>query len=125
MRLSMALFGEAEKGQFKTPYTLKTMSQLVDTLGNPPPESQGLFFAIQGLLFQRELIYFRVSEEGFSEHDYYPGLKILENMEHLHALCLPGLGESELLHTSRHLCQMHDAILITTQEDLYDYLTSI
>jgi hypothetical protein len=125
MRSVVALFGEAEKGQFKVPYVLKDMPQIIDVLGNPPEESQGLYFAIQAMLFQRELIYFRVEEEGFSLPDYYTGLKHLENIENLHALCMPGVGDAKIINASKNICQMHNTLLITTQKDLYDYLTSI
>jgi len=127
MRHVVALFGEAEKGKFKTPYFLKELPQLVDLLGNPPEESEGLFFAIQALLFERELIYFRVQDEGYSHGDYLHGLKTLTNqnkVERLHALCLPGVGDSKILEASHRVCDLHKSFLITTEKDLYDYLTS-
>ena len=126
-RPTMALFGEAEKGQFKKPYLLREMSQLVDAFGNPPPDSQGLFFAIQAILYQRDLIFFRVEEEGYSIADYLHGLKVLQDkgkIKTLHALCLPGVGEREILDASQQVCEIHQSFLITTQKDLYDYLTS-
>ena len=90
-RHTMAVFGEAEKGQFKKPYFLYDLPQLVDTFGNPPADSQGLFFAVQALLYQRELIFFRVEEEGFSTADYLFGLKYLEDPEKVQTpqRCLP------------------------------------
>lgn len=127
MRHTVALFGESEKGQFQKPYIVRELSELIDHLGNPPPESEGLFFAIQALLYERELIYFRVIEEGFSKEDYFSGLKFLENqakIKQLHALCLPGVGTPEILHATKTVCEMHKSSLITTQKDLYDYLTS-
>jgi hypothetical protein len=127
MRHVVALFGESEKGQFRQAYTLKNLPQLVDLLGNPPPESEGLFFAIQALLYEREIIYFRVQEEGFSKSDYMAGLKYLANAEKirtLHAICLPGVGDVEILDASHPVCELHKSHLITTQKDLYDYLTA-
>lgn len=127
MQHTVALFGEAEKGQFQTPYFLKELSQLVDCLGNPPPNSNGLYFAIQALLFQRALIYFRVEAEGFSDADYYRGMKYLTDaneVKKLHALCLPGVGDPLILDASRDVCFIHKSFLITTEKDLYDYLTS-
>ena len=127
MRHVVALFGESERGQFRTAHILRDLPQLVDLLGNPPPESEGLFFAIQALLFQRELIYFRVEEEGFSEADYFNGLKLLEDREKvktLNALCLPGVGDRKILDASEKLCHIHKSFLITNQKDLYDFLTS-
>lgn len=127
MRHVVALFGEAEKGQFKTPYFLKSLPQLIDLLGQPPHESEGLFFAIQALLFERELIYFRVAEEGFSIADYYNGLKILEDREvvkRLHAICLPGVGDGKIIDASQNICSLHRSFLITSERDLFDYLTN-
>jgi hypothetical protein len=127
MRHVVALFGEAEKGQFHIPYYLKELPQLVDLLGHPPLESEGLFFAIQSLLFKRELIFFRVENEGFSVADYFNGLKVLENKEkikRLHAICLPGVGDAKLLKASQSVCELHRSFLITTEKDLYDYLRS-
>ena len=122
----VALFGEAEKGEFKKPYTLKVLPQLVDLLGNPPRDSEGLFFAIQALLYEREIIYFRVEEEGFSKEDYFSGLNYLRNREkekRVDALCLPGVGDREILDSSSPICEIHRSHLITTEKDLYDYLT--
>ena|SRR3989338_2992394 len=127
MRHVVALFGESEKGQFKKPYILKELPQLVDLLGNPPEESEGLFFAIQALLYQREIIYFRVAEEGFSKNDYLTGLQYLSSrgkVDKLDALCLPGVGDTEILDASNPVCEIHKSYLITTQKDLYDYLTA-
>lgn len=123
MRHVMALFGEAEKGQFQKPYILKELPQLVDLLGNPPPESEGLFFAIQALHYEREIIYFRVQEEGFSRSDYFHGFSFLRQASTLHALCLPGVGDQEILSASLALCQLHNSPLLFSEKDLYDYLT--
>lgn len=126
MRHVIALFGEAEKGEYKKPYVLKELSQLVDLLGNPPAESEGLFFAIQALLFDRQIIYFKVEEEGFSKADYFAGLKYLKNQEKtpkMHALCMPGVGDKEILDAFHPVCEQYKSHLITTQKDLYDYLT--
>lgn len=124
MRHVVALFGEAEKGQFKKAYFLHDLPQLMDFLGNPPPDSEGLFFAVQALLYEREIIYFRVQEEGFSRTDYFSGLKTLEKVKQLNALCLPGVGDAEIFRASDPVCELHKSPLITTQKDLYDYLTS-
>lgn len=125
MRHKVILFGEAEKGAYKTPHKVKELPQLMDRLGNPPPESEGLFYAVQALLYEREIVYFRVVEEGFSHPDYYFGIQYLEEKEKgIHALCLPKVGDPELLNAFQTLCQKHKSVLITTQKDLYDYLTS-
>lgn len=126
MRHVVALFGEAEKGQYQKPYIVRELPQLVDLLGNPPPESEGLFFAVQALLYERELIFFRVQDEGFSKADYYSGLKFLKDQTHpVHALCLPGVGDVELLDAFQPICALHKSHVITSQKDLYDYLTGV
>ncbi len=124
---TIALFGEAEKGQFKKAYTLRDLSELVDICGNPPPESRGLFFAVQAILYQREIVFFRVEEEGFSIGDYFYGLKYLqdpEKIKQLHAICLPGMGDPKIMKATQTVCEMRSSFLITTQRDLYDYLTT-
>lgn len=127
-RYRVALFGEAEKGQYKTAYHFKKLEQLVDALGQPPPNTQGLLFAVQTLMFKRELIYFRVKEEGFSPNDYLAGLRYLHSTEEplaLSALCLPGVGDTEIIEASTPICHRHHSILILTEADLFDYLTAI
>jgi hypothetical protein len=126
-RSVVALFGEAEKGQFKKPYLLREMPELVDLLGNPPPESEGIFFAIQSILYRRDLIYFRVKEEGLSLDDYFFGLQYLQDKEKvkkLHALCMPGVGEPKLIDASQQVCEIQKSVLLMTEKDLYDYLTT-
>ncbi len=127
MRQVIALFGEAEKGAFKIPHVLDKLPQLVDLLGNPPEESQGLFFAIQSLLYNRQIIYFRVDEEGFSYPDYFNGLKYLgdrEKVKKITAICMPGMGDPTILAATDVICHFHKSFLITNQKDLYDFLTS-
>lgn len=127
MKQTIALFGEAEKGAFKVPHLLRKLPQLLDLLGNPPSDSEGLFFAIQALLYNRDLIFFRVTEEGFSSPDYLNGLKYLEDrqkVKKVNALCLPGVGDPGILAASEGVCQIHKSFLITNQKDLYDFLTS-
>jgi len=127
MQHIVALFGEAEKGSWERPYVVKELPDLVDVLGNPPPESEGLFFAVQALLFKRQLIYFRVQDEGLSKTDYILGLQFLRNrkkVKKIHALCLPGVGDRDILNVSSLICEMHKSPLITTQKDLFDYLTT-
>lgn len=124
---TIALFGEAERGNYKTPYFFRGLPELQEALGNPPEESQGLFFAIHTLLNDRPLIYFRVEEEGFSEADYFWGFKYLEDrdlVKEISALCLPGVGDPQILDATMGVCQVHNSFLIMNQKDLFDYLSS-
>jgi hypothetical protein len=127
-RQVVALFGEAEKGEIGSPLLMKTLSHLNDTLGHPPNESRGIFFAIQFLLYEQDVIFIRVKEEGFSTKDYLKGMKHLQNkkqISHLTALCLPGVGDARILDASRPVTETHEALIVTTEQDLYDYLTSL
>ncbi|MCH9627766.1 MAG: hypothetical protein S4CHLAM2_14090 [Chlamydiales bacterium] len=125
---TIALFGEAQKGEFETAYHCKNLAQLSDFLGEPPTEeSLGLRFAVQALLFERGVVFFRVKEEGFSTPDYLFGLNFLENKNlfpTISGLCLPGVGCSEIIHATEPVCEMHRSILMVTERDLYDYLTN-
>ena len=127
MRQAVALFGEAEKGDFRTAHYCRDLDELERLLGHPPPESRGLYFAIQALLFNRLLIYFRVPEEGFCRDEYRLGLQMLRDHEgdpRLAAIGLPGVGDSEIIAASRPLCERHNSLLLFTESDLYDFLTS-
>jgi hypothetical protein len=125
--MTIALFGEAEKGEFRTAYYCQTLPQLQEFLGNPPAESLGLYYAIQALLFQRQVIFFRVKEEGFSIQDYQHSMHLLKNQTlfpELSAICAPGVGDFRIIHEMADLCFIFKSILIATESDLYDYLTS-
>jgi hypothetical protein len=122
----IALFGEAEKGSFDSAYHCRTLGQLADYLGNPPPNSLGLFYAIQALLFQYELLFFRVKEEGFSLQDYIQGSRLLSATRTtypLSAICVPGVGNKEIIEAIEPVCFYHHSVLIMNEADLYDYLT--
>lgn len=125
-RHTIALFGEAERGEFSAAYFCQDLWQLATYLGEPPHSgSQGLEFAIQALLFERGIIYFRVREEGFSFEDYLKGLNFLAHKEKfppLSAICLPGVGNKEIIEATTPLCQTYQSFLILTDKDLYDFL---
>ena len=128
MRQTVALFGEAEKGDIGFPLFMKSLTHLNEMLGNPPNESRGLFFAIQFLMYEQEVIYIRVKEEGFSTKDYLKGMKHLLNkkqISHLTAVCLPGVGDARIIDSVHPITEIHRALVITTEQDLYDYLTSL
>ncbi|MCB1111221.1 MAG: hypothetical protein H7A37_06805 [Chlamydiales bacterium] len=123
---TVALFGEAEKGQFQTAYHCRTLPQLVECFGHPPPDSVGLHFAVQALLYERDLIFFRVREEGFSLHDYFHGIELLTNQNlitNLAAIGVPGVGDKRLLDAFDDLCERFHSFIITSERDLYDILT--
>ncbi len=128
MRSTIALFGEAEKGDLAAPVSIQSLDQLSETFGHAPKETRGIFFAVQFLLYQHELIYIRVQEEGFSTKSYLKGFKQLSqkgNAPDLTAICLPGVGDTRIFDACQTLCNNHRALLITTEQDFYDYLTSL
>jgi hypothetical protein len=123
----IALFGEAEKGEYKTAYYCETLPQLEECLGEPPCESRGLHYAVQALLYRKGLIFFRVKEEGYSLEDYLLGLNFLKNRQlvpSLTAICMPGVGDPEVIEATAPICDQRKSLLIVSECDLYDYLTS-
>lgn len=125
---TVALFGEAEKGDYRTAYFCHTLAQLLENLGHPPPFTQGMFYAVQALLYHRDLIFFRVREEGFSHQDYLTGLHLLERDQSpttISAICLPGVGDTEIIEAVAPVCATHHSVLITNEADFYDYLMEV
>ncbi len=126
MKYLIALFSEAEKGRFNHPYLCNSLEQLSDTFGNPPAGSKGLYFAIQALLYQRDILFFRVEEEGFSASDYLAGIHYIRQFGPRllpTAICLPGVGDPNILKETDRLCKKLSSFLIITPHDLFDYLT--
>lgn len=120
------LFGEAERGEFCTPLPCRNLAHLAQTLGHPPEESEGISCAVQALLYERKLIYFRVREEGFSLSDYMKGIAILETGRlgcQVSAIAMPGVGDAQIIDASQLFCMRYHSLLILSPQDLYDYLT--
>lgn len=125
---TVALFGEAEKGHFSTAYLCQSLHELQDHFGNPPEDSSGLHCAVQILLYQRQILFFRVRQEGFSREDYFHGLDLLShesNMPNLSAICLPGVGDALIIEASGQVCSSHHGVLILQERDLFDYLSHL
>ncbi len=109
-----------------TPTRCNDLEELCALFGNPPKESRGIDCAVQALLYQRELFFFRVHEEGFSHKDYHTGLDLLKKGKPIHtlsAVCMPGVGDREILRASESICETLGALLLLSERDLYDYLT--
>jgi hypothetical protein len=124
---AIALFGEAEKGEFTKGYFCRDLEELPELFGNPPEDSSGLYYATQILLYHYPLIFFRVEEEGFSKQDYFRGVKILEASplaEKVKALCAPGVGDHSILQALFPFCETEHRLFITNERDLLDYLHS-
>lgn len=122
----VALFGEAERGDYQAAALCRNLCELLHRCGHPPPGSLGLHFAIQTILYERNLLFFRVREEGFSRDDYFYGFHFLnkakDNLE-VDAVLMPGVGERELLDEAVVLCRDFNTPLIMSVPDLYDFLT--
>ncbi len=128
MKHTLFLFGEAEKGPFCTPIPIHSLIQLANTLGAPPENTAGISFAVQALLYERDLIFYRVKEEGFSTADYMHGIRILGNhnvIRDLSAICLPGVGSREIIEAADAVCLRRGSFLIASDKDLYDFLTDV
>lgn len=120
------LFGESEKGDYCTPLRFNTLLDLSSRLGEPPENSTGLDYAIQMLMHQQELIFFRVKEEGFCRDHYMRGIKLLYNHGNkmrLTAICLPGVGDREIIESVAEISLKLRTPIILSEKDLYDYLT--
>lgn len=129
MVLRLALFAEASRGRLHQPQFIRSLPELLNTAGLLKEEKAGLNLAIQALLYQTELLFFRVEEEGFSLSDYFQGLKYLETMKPkklkpFHAICIPGVGSLEVIEKAKKVCQKHKSILVINEKDLYDCLTA-
>ncbi len=127
MKCRVFLFGEAEKGQLCTPMNLNSLPAVMEQLGHPPEGSTGIDYAIQAVLYQRELVFFRVREEGFSVSDYLEGVKLLYNSGdkmNLAAICIPGVGDQCIIEAITPVCHRTKSILVLSEKDLYDYLTT-
>lgn len=127
MKSTVFLFGEAEKGEFGVPFPCRSLPHLLETAGNPPEESLGIRYAIQALLYERSLIFCRVKEEGFSTKDYIQGCSLIKKGPfgpYLQALFLPGVGNQEIIEAALDICSLYNSLLVLTEQDLYDYLTS-
>ncbi len=108
------------------PIACHSLLDLSEQFGNPPQESLGLFCAVQALLYNRDLVYFRVNEEGFSIADYRQGLSLLRNRELPQsptAICMPGMGDPCIIDETSELCFIFHSLLITSEKDFYDYLS--
>ena len=124
--LEIACFGASDKGQASTLYLCYSLPELLDQVGYPPPDTRGIYYAIQALLYRRGLIFIPVVSEGYSYDDYIVGLRKLldrESSNPLAAICIPGVGSQEVMNAASKICFAKKSFLITSEADLYDYLT--
>jgi len=56
------------------------------------------------------------------------GIRLLKNKEafrDLTAICMPGVGDAEIIDATSPICSLYRSLLITSEKDLYDYLTHV
>ncbi len=125
---TLTLIGEAAKGDFCTGVLCSSLWKLWDTFGEPPMDTEALFYAIQSLSFGKPVVFFRVEEEGFSLSEYELCLnsldKAIPNNSPLGALFLPKVGTGEIIEHSLEICIVHAGILIMNDKDFFDYLAA-
>lgn len=121
------IFGQSEKGVLCRPTLCYQLPELFQFFGHAPEMSQGLYLAIQSLLFQKPCIFFRVEEEGYSVKDYLKGLDILKSdwqSIHIEAIGMPGVANGDILEKTERLFHKRRSLILLTEKDLFDYLTS-
>src|SRR3984893_16504886 len=121
-KTTIFLFGAAERGELCLPLYLTSLEQVLDFLGNPPENSEGIRYAVQALLFGHALIYFRVTEEGFSTEDYIQGLRFLKQKSlqtALTAIGMPGVGDQKIIQAAISISHLYQSILLVSEKDLY------
>jgi len=127
MKKTIAIFGESEKGRFHYPYMCSTLIQLSDFLGNSLQDSSGITLAVQAIMYERDIIFFRVQEEGYSIEDYMAGFECLltnNKIKNLAAIYLPKVSDHQIIESTDRICNKFKSILVTTKKDLFDYLIS-
>lgn len=125
-RQRVLLFGEAQKGACCTPLELNNLEHLFETLGTPPKDTFGVDYAIQTLLCKRDLIFYRVREEGFSLEDYFKGIRLLSKEGKkmgISAICMPGMGDPSVLEKVAPICKSLNVLFLVSERDFYDYST--
>lgn len=127
MKFTIALFGEAEKGSYEVAYLCRSTADLYDHLGaSLATAKSGIFLAIQALMYNYNVLYFRVREEGYCVDSYFFGLHFLNTqttLKNIIAMGLPGVGDQHLIEASKSLCQKYKSFLLLFEQDLYDLLT--
>ncbi len=125
MERVICIFGEAGKGIFETFLPCHSLIELYEFLGNPPNESLGIAYAVQSILFNHSVLFYRVDEEGSGVEKYRIGLEILEKKgESPAAICMPGVGDATLIERVSEFCLKRGSLLVMNEKDFYDYVTT-
>lgn len=126
MRHLISIFGVAQQGDFYRHIPLKSLDELLLTLGHSTEGSIAIELAIQALMHKRPILFYRIKEEGFENDAYFKGIEELKKRDvkaPLSALALPGVGSQEVIHEATLFCKKGSSILIMNTQDFYDYIT--
>ncbi len=123
---TIVIFGESKGGDFQKPLLFNTLPELSQALGEPTQNSSGIHLAVQALLLNQRVLYYKVSEEGFNPDQYLLGFKLIEKYppeKSISAALLPGVSSSEILTLAKEFSAHTGLLLLFTEKDLYDLLT--
>lgn len=126
MKHLISIFGVAEQGDMYRHIHIKSLQDMLLTLGHGVENGTAIELAVQSLMYERAILFYRVKEEGYEEDAYLKGLTELKKKElksPLSALALPGVGNQEIINEAVAICKKEGSLLIMNQKDLYDYLT--
>lgn len=121
----IACFGQTSKGRFGQPYYLKNAKSILSILGKVPEDTLGMPFALEMLKAHKDILFFRVAEEGLSLDDYLRGLQFLKKnciQKRLLGIYLSGCFDKEVVSLAVRICNWHKSILLATQKEMIDYL---
>lgn len=126
MKDIVTIFGESEKGPLGVLLSVDSLPFLAESFGSPTENSVGIHLAIQTLMSDKIVLFYRVTEEGVDKNEYARGLKLLEGLDlpALAALALPGIGDLEIQHLAKNVCKLKHSILIVNERDFYDLMTN-
>lgn len=119
----IAIFGQSEKALPWSLSEIRSLPELIDKVGHPPADSCGLIIAIQSLMYEKEVLYYCVAEEGLDPEDYQRGLTdLLSRPKHynLEAIALPGVSDPLILEEAKKVAKVHPCSLIIGEKDLFD-----
>lgn len=123
----IAIFGEAEIGSFKSLITLNSIPELTDKLGRPTKKGIGIHMAIQAILYDREILYYRIpNEEEPSCKEYLHGLNLLGRSTFINplvAIALPAVNHRDILYRAKHLCHHCKILFLPNERDLYNFIS--
>ena len=123
---TILIFGESKEGQFQKLLFINSLPKLATILGEPTETGIGVHIAIQAMLYNLEVLFYKVKEEGSDEDAYLQGFRLIEKEAPsliLGAIALPGASTPKILEIANSLCDLHNSLILSNERDLYDYIT--